>query len=257
MYIEQKGSGEDLVFFHGWGLNGAVWNAITPLLENRYRLHLVDLPGFGLSRDVYQAKADLDLWIEQILPHLPERFVLLGWSMGGLLAQQIAIRFPERVTSLVLIASTPAFLQKEDWPGIRPEVLQGFHQALQKDVAKTVERFLAIQAMGSDSVREDVKRLKGWLQDRPLAHPTALDVGLDFLSDIDLRTHVSSILCPVFGIFGRLDSLVPVDAVNRMSLLYPSGFTSVIMPHVAHAPFISHPEIFVEHLCVFLHEKRL
>jgi len=236
----------DLVLLHGWGLNGAVWHAITPMLESCFRLHLVDLPGFGFSRDAVIEEANLDRWIDQIIDQLPARFTLLGWSMGGLLAQQIAMRFPEKVKQLVLVASTPAFLQQADWPGIRPEVLQGFHQALQKDVAKTIDRFLAIQAMGSDTVREDVKRLRTWLQERPLAHPTALDVGLDFLSDVDLRDEVHTIRCPVFGIFGRLDSLVPVDAVDQMAPLFSNGFQATIMSHVAHAPFISHPEEFIQ-----------
>lgn len=246
MYIEQKGAGSDLVLLHGWGLNGAVWHAITPLLETSFRLHLVDLPGFGFSQESVIEEANLDRWIDQLIDQLPEQFTLLGWSMGGLLAQRIAIRFPEKVRQLILVASTPAFLQKPDWPGIRPEVLNGFHQALQKDVAKTIDRFLAIQAMGSDTVREDVKRLRAWLQERPLAHPIALDVGLNFLSEVDLRSDVCSIRCPVFGIFGRLDSLVPVDAVAQMTPLFPNGFQSIIMPHVAHAPFISYPETFVE-----------
>ena len=47
--VERFGQGPDLVLLHGWGMNGAVWHGIAQELAAHYRLHLVDLPGFGNS----------------------------------------------------------------------------------------------------------------------------------------------------------------------------------------------------------------
>jgi pimeloyl-[acyl-carrier protein] methyl ester esterase len=90
MHIERIGQGPDLVLLHGWGLNSAVWQEIVPLLAPYYSLHLVDLPGFGFSQHVAVESAELSLWSEVVLPHLPAQFNLLGWSMGGLIALRMA-----------------------------------------------------------------------------------------------------------------------------------------------------------------------
>ncbi len=251
MYIERIGQGPDLVLLHGWGLNSAVWQEIVPLLEPYYTLHLVDLPGFGFSQQTIVDSADLSLWSEAVLPHLPALFNLLGWSMGGLIALRMALDHPTRIQRLVLMGSSPCFLQQENWPGIRPDVLSGFNRALQLDTRKTIERFLAIQAMGSESVKEDVKRLKNWLQQRPDATPAALKAGLQLLETVDLRTELAQLNCPVMSLYGRLDSLVPVAAVTEIESLLPDC-RSVIFPHAAHTPFLSHPQLFIEALHQFI-----
>ncbi len=251
MYVERIGSGPDLVLLHGWGLNGAVWQEIVPLLQPYYRLHLVDLPGFGYSRDIVMPDNNLQAWSETVLAALPERFDLLGWSMGGLIALRMALDHPARINRLILTGSSPCFLQQESWPGIHPDVLSGFNHSLQQNTRKTIERFLAIQSMGSESVKEDVRRLKAWLQLRPEADPVALSAGLHLLESVDLRPELSSLRCPVLGLYGRLDSLVPAAAVPRIDALMADS-RAVIFPQAAHAPFIFHPQLFTEALRQFL-----
>ncbi|MBP7980080.1 MAG: pimeloyl-ACP methyl ester esterase BioH [Tolumonas sp.] len=256
MYIERIGQGPDLVLLHGWGLNGAVWQEIVPLLQPYYRLHLVDLPGFGYSRDVIMPDSRLATWSETVLAELPARFDLLGWSMGGLIALRMALDHPSRINRLILTGSSPCFLQQDNWPGIHPDVLSGFNCALQQNPRKTIERFLAIQSMGSESVKEDVKRLKSWLQQRPDAAPAALSAGLALLSSVDLRTELSQLRCPVLGIYGRQDSLVPAAAVGPIESL-STGSCSVVFAQAAHAPFISHPQQFIEALRQFLEQNEI
>ena len=59
--------------------------------------------------------------------------IWLGWSLGGLVASQIALRHPERVQALITVASSPCFSAREAWPGIKPEVLAGFQHQLSED----------------------------------------------------------------------------------------------------------------------------
>ena len=123
LYWHTTGTGDrDLVLLHGWGLNAEVWQNIVPRLSPHFRLHLVDMPGFGRSQG-FGALTLADM-AQQLLPQLPERAVLLGWSLGGLVASQIALAQPERVTALISVASSPCFTAHEDWPGIKPETLE-------------------------------------------------------------------------------------------------------------------------------------
>lgn len=77
-------------------------------------------------------------------------------------ASQMALTHPERVRALVTVASSPCFSAREGWPGIKPEILGGFQQQLSDDFQRTVERFLALQTLGTETARQDARTLKAW-----------------------------------------------------------------------------------------------
>jgi pimeloyl-[acyl-carrier protein] methyl ester esterase len=52
LHWQTEGQGSDLVLIHGWGMNGAVWQQLLPLLTPFYRVHWVDMPGYGHSHDI-------------------------------------------------------------------------------------------------------------------------------------------------------------------------------------------------------------
>lgn len=79
---------------------------------------------------------------------------------GGLVASDIALRYPERVSALITVSSSPCFTAREGWPGIKNEVLSGFQHQLSEDFKRTVERFLALQTLGTESARQDARILK-------------------------------------------------------------------------------------------------
>ncbi|MGL5814230.1 MAG: pimeloyl-ACP methyl ester esterase BioH [Aeromonas sp.] len=242
--VERFGQGPDLALLHGWGMNGAVWHGIVPALSQHYRLHLIDLPGFGNSP--LQEGSDYSLpWLaEQVAAVLPARCHLLGWSLGGLVASQLALTRPERLQSLITVASSPCFMAREEWPGIAPKVLAGFNQMLAGDFKQTIERFLAIQAMGSEHARDDIRQLRHWLAERPAPQLAALESGLGLLADIDLRDELAALSLPWLRIYGRLDSLVPKASIPLLDERYPHS-QSRVLDKASHAPFISHPDQFI------------
>ena len=129
LYWHTCGTGnDDLVLLHGWGLNAEVWQSIIPRLSPHYRLHLVDLPGYGRS----QAFGALSLaeMAQQLLPALPPQAIVVGWSLGGLVATQLALAAPQRLRALITVASSPCFTATDEWPGIKPDTLQNFQQML-------------------------------------------------------------------------------------------------------------------------------
>ncbi|HDZ8833248.1 pimeloyl-ACP methyl ester esterase BioH [Aeromonas dhakensis] len=243
--VERFGQGPDLVLLHGWGMNGAVWHGIVPALAARYRVHLVDLPGFGNSPLAGEAEYSLPWLAEQVAAILPDKCHLLGWSLGGLVASRLALNHPERLHSVITVASSPCFMARDEWPGIAPKVLTGFNQMLAGDFKQTIERFLAIQAMGSEHARDDIRQLRHWLAERPAPQLAALEAGLGLLADVDLRDELVQLNLPWLRVYGRLDSLVPKASIPLLDERYPAS-RSVVLEKASHAPFISHPQQFIE-----------
>lgn len=230
-----------LVLLHGWGLNAKVWDCITPQLASHFTLHLVDLPGYGHSRDF--GAMSLEKMAQLVLEKAPDRAIWLGWSLGGLVASQVALTHPERVQALVTVASSPCFSAHECWPGIKPEVLSGFQQQLSDDFQRTVERFLALQTMGTESARQDARALKSTVLSLPMPSPDVLNGGLEILKTADLRQPLTGLGMPFLRIYGRLDGLVPRKIIPLLDALWRNS-TSIIFDKAAHAPFISHPQAF-------------
>jgi len=230
-----------LVLLHGWGLNAEVWNNIREELASQFTLHLVDLPGFGRSHG-YGALT-LEEMASEVLEQAPQNAIWLGWSLGGLVASQIALAHPDRVQALVTVASSPCFSARDGWPGIKPEVLAGFQQQLSDDFQRTVERFLALQTMGTESARQDARLLKSTVLALPMPEVSVLNGGLEILKTVDLRESLAALTLPHLRIYGYLDGLVPRRIVPLLDEQWPRS-ESLIVGKAAHAPFISHPEEF-------------
>ncbi|MDJ1652219.1 pimeloyl-ACP methyl ester esterase BioH [Raoultella sp. Ech2A] len=234
-----------LVLLHGWGLNAGVWDCITPQLASHFTLHVVDLPGYGRSSGF--GALSLEEMAQQVLKKAPEQAIWLGWSLGGLVASQIALQHPQRVLALVTVASSPSFSAHDDWPGIKPEVLSGFQQQLSDDFQRTVERFLALQTMGTESARQDARALKSTVLSLPMPSIAALNGGLEILKTADLRQPLAALPMPFLRLYGRLDGLVPRKIVPLLDTMWEKS-ESIVFDKAAHAPFISHPQAFCEPL---------
>ncbi|SAD47434.1 carboxylesterase BioH (pimeloyl-CoA synthesis) [Enterobacter cloacae] len=240
-----------LVLLHGWGLNAEIWHCIREELASHFTLHLVDLPGFGRSRGF--GAMSLDEMAQQVLDAAPQNAVWLGWSLGGLVASQIALSRPDRVKALVTVASSPCFSAQDAWPGIKPEVLAGFQQQLSEDFQRTVERFLALQTMGTETARKDARTLKQTVLSLPMPEVEVLNGGLELLKTADLRASLASLTIPHLRIYGYLDGIVPRKVAPLLDDLWPNS-QSMVVAKAAHAPFISHPDEFCSALTVFIRE---
>uniref|UniRef100_UPI0036D97C1A pimeloyl-ACP methyl ester esterase BioH n=1 Tax=Photorhabdus sp. RM322S TaxID=3342825 RepID=UPI0036D97C1A len=243
------GDSRDLVLLHGWGLNAEVWRSIEMRCAPHFRLHLVDLPGYGRSQK-YGAMS-LDDMADEVWRYAPENALWLGWSLGGLVASRIALNHQDKVAGLITVASSPHFSAEGDWPGIKPEVLSGFEHQLSEDFQRTVERFLALQTLGTASARQDARLLKSVVLAQPMPSVEVLNVGLEILRTEDLREPLAELSIPFLRIYGYLDGLVPRKVISILDEKWPRS-VSAMMRHAAHAPFISHPDAFVDLLTDFV-----
>lgn len=234
-----------LVLLHGWGLNAGVWHCISERLSTQFTLHLVDLPGFGRSQGF--GAMSLDAMAQAVLRQAPEQAVWLGWSLGGLVASKVALAHPERVNTLITVASSPCFQAEGDWPGIKETVLSGFQQQLSEDFQRTVERFLALQTLGTESARQDARGLKQVVLAHPMPSAEVLNGGLELLKTTDLRDALDSVAVPFWRLYGYLDGLVPRKVAGLLDARWANS-PSVVFPKAAHAPFISHPDAFCQQL---------
>ncbi|MGS2721084.1 pimeloyl-ACP methyl ester esterase BioH [Paraglaciecola aestuariivivens] len=247
LQVTTQGQGQPLVFLHGWGVNSGVWQPILGQLAEHFCISTIDLPGYGLNQQQLPEPYDLASVAHLVAQHIPENSIVVGWSLGGLVAQKIAIEYPNKLAQLILVCSSPKFSKEGDWPGIEPKVLAFFMQQLQSDFKKTLERFLAIQAMGSPHAKQDIKIIKQAVQSHPEPNLNALAAGLDMLKNVDLSKQLGQLALPVHVFLGRLDTLVPASLATNLNTIAPNVQVEVL-DRTAHAPFITNPQDFVERI---------
>jgi len=243
LHVDITGQGPDLVLLHGWGMHSGAWDEVIPALAARARVHAIDLPGHGRSAKV--VARSFDDAVDAVASRVPAGAVVCGWSVGGLLAQRLAHRQPERVARLALVATTPCFAQRPGWPhGIKASTLRGFAAALENDRDAMLKRFVALNAMHGPHSRETVRAFTA----RLLAHGAPSDAGLaaalGWLRDIDLREETPHLDLPAVVVHGGRDMLAPVGA-GRWLAAHLKGSRLIELPDAAHMPFFSHREAFL------------
>lgn len=234
-----------LVLLHGWGMHGGLWQPLLPALCQTATVTVVDLPGHGGSPaapfDGQPGDGLLSTWADVLQQQIARPVAVLGWSLGALLALRWAQRWPDSVTRLILIAATPCFQQREDWPHAVPaRVLSEFIQQLHVSPEATMKRFIGLQVSGGINERRQLVRLRQ-LYDAGMAQLPALQQGLQILQDCDLRAELPLLPQPVHLISGSRDGLTPAPAAEFMQQQLPEAQLTVI-DQAAHVPFLSHTE---------------
>ena len=248
VHVETCGNdaGPDLVLLHGWAMHSGVWDGVRERLAQQYRLHLVDLPGHGFSAGLIGESATLQHMAVAVAQVLPARSMVCGWSLGGQVAIELALRQPERVSQLMLVSTTPSFVQREDWQwAMEATVLQQFAAELQQDVAAMLKRFFALQVRGSSNASTALAQLRASLLQRGQPDVASLQTGLQVLLETDLRTQLHKITQPVTLLHGENDVIADPAAAKWMSQVLQNS-KLIMLPRCGHAPFLSHPDKFME-----------
>jgi len=239
MHIDTVGQGPDIVLVHGWALHGGVFAPLAERLSARFRLHLVDLPGHGHSREDDTPLA-LPHVVHAIAAATPPA-VWLGWSLGGLFALHAAATLPQ-VRALAMVAATPRFVIGADWPqAVDAEVFAQFGRDLAADYRGTLERFLALDTIGSEHARSELRTLKQALVARGEPAPRALQEGLELLRRSDLRRALAALDRPSLWLAGQRDRLVPAAGMHAAAALSPHAAAHTVAGG-GHAPFLGHAD---------------
>lgn len=262
-YVDLGERGDELpvVFVHGLGGCWQNWLENLPAVAERRRAIALDLPGFGGSEmtagDV--SITNLAATVEQLCEHLETGpAAVVGNSMGGFVAAELAIRHPPRAERLVLV----------DAAGISTTDLF-------RTPARTLARFVVAAAQSSGAPENALPRRPGTRQlafGAIMRHPTLLPkdllaeqaasgfgkpgflISFDALMSYDFRDRLPEIACPTLIVQGTEDMLVPVRDAHEFRRLIPDS-RELILEDTGHVPMLERPAVFNEHLLTFLDEQ--
>lgn len=201
---------QTIVFISGWGTDSDIWDDLKKLLGESYKyMH------FSWSEYLKGNSSDVSL---------PDSSVVIAWSLGALIAQQLMVK-ENKVSKLILLAPTARMVRDKGYKGVNARILQSMIDKLDRDRDTVIHDF-ALNASLSDDTFVDK-----FIKQSAKYTLSELRQGLEFLRDSDLRNEISEIAVNTLIVHGNQDMIIPVsqgiyvseNMKNSKSILLDAG----------------------------------
>ncbi|HKV05169.1 MAG TPA: alpha/beta fold hydrolase [Candidatus Acidoferrales bacterium] len=254
IYWQEQGQGVPILLIMGLGWASDLWHRTRPILSSHYRTIVLDNRGVGRS-DVPPGPYPIAVMASDAAAVLDaagiESAHVFGVSMGGMIAQEFALQYPQRVKTLILGCTAAGGPQAVS---AGPEVVEALlHRSSNPDeFAETTNRFIYDSSTPRDRIEADMLLRKKW-------YPTELGYTsqLQGIAAWEAYSRLDQITAPTLVIHGETDRLVP-PANGRLIAQRIPGAKLAMIPHASHVFFTDQPDASQREILGFLsaHSKR-
>lgn len=254
MYYEDTGKGTPLVLIHGVGGDSTEWSEVAPEMSKEVRCIAVDLRGHGKSE-----KPDMpytqDMFADDVAALLDilkiSKAYICGISMGGFVAQKMALTHPEKVDGLILIDTTPrmptktiqvagawgkAFAEKGLQAYIDAEIKDIFHPMFARRHQDAVKIFA--DSMKTREAKTTARVQQGYMKSPPV-----------------MEKDIKKIKVPTLIIHGEEDQVVPAEEAALMHREIQNSQIAII-PFAGHGALMERPDYFIDLMLYFIEESK-
>ncbi len=254
MNYEIQGKGTDLVLIHGMGDNLSMWYHQVPVFSKHYRVVIYDTRGAG-ETEIPEGEYSLSVLTEdayQLMKAIGVKDAcFLGYSMGGRIALELAIKQPEMVKAVIL-SSSPIFLNPPPTQNIQRRPPMPMPDLLSKDGLEAFAEMHATSAFSPGYKSKNPAEFERYMKVKLLNKPENLSRLMRSLGGIGSPPDLSRVKCPVLIIAGEFDSLISLESVKQLQKAL-SDSKLVILP-TGHAAAVEQPERFNSIVLDFLSE---
>jgi 3-oxoadipate enol-lactonase len=229
----ELGEGDTVLFLHGLGMTRTGWDAVMQPLATDYRCVAWDMPGYGASVPLenFSLEAAADA-AASLIAECGGTAHVVGMSMGGMVALQLALRHPDVVRSLVLVDTSPAFgldgTDPDEWQAVRLAPLLA---------GARIEEFAEPVLRGVMAPDPDPAAVALAVQSMLRVPISGLMQTIAALPAHDVRARLGEISTPTLVLVGELDEETPL-AYARALAVGIAGAELHVIPAVGHlTPF--------------------
>jgi 3-oxoadipate enol-lactonase len=247
VFVHRAGEGPTLVLLHGLADDHRLWRRVVPSLQRRFDVVAIDLPGHGSSGPIRDG-ASIEWFADEVVAALENLgvadYVLIGLSMGGGVAQFVALAQPSRVRALVLVSTSPVF-DNATRARFRDRAEMALKEGMEPLVEPALRRWFTPSFLDAHPAEIE--------ETRDAVHRTdPADFARASLANAerDSVERLSSITCPVLFVFGDTDPTnAGAEAVFRGHL---PQLKVAVLPNASHLLPVEAPDAFLAVLEPFL-----
>lgn len=253
----EKGTGQVILFLHGWCMSSAIWGLQQDAVAAEHRFLALDLRGHGGSGLPEGGVRGFSGYADDILllaEHLDlNNIVAVGWSLGAQALLKAYPRLHDRVAALVLVGATPRFSAAAHFPyGLLPKEAEGMRLKVRRNLGRALEGFHRnMFAADEFDTQESVRLAEEQLAKVVMPSAEAALVGLEALMEEELLDEARMVNCPTLLMHGDQDRVCLPQASEWLTQTIP-GSRRYSFKGCGHAPFLSHPEQFNRELLCFV-----
>jgi len=252
LHYETIGRGQPVILLHGWINSWAVWRDLMLTLSKtgQYRVYALDFWGFGDSSKATRGKTptfQINSYVNMVTQFMErlgiQRAPIVGHSMGGTVALQFALTYPQQTTRVGIVGSP-----------ITGRTLHPFLQlAGYGSIARLIWRFpFMLHIIMRILLAQDSPEVRGMIsQDVQRTTLESFFRSIGDLRDTDLRETLPNLNMPALGIFGARDNIVSPQNAETLVEKVP-GAQIRMMTRSRHFPMSDEPAHFVSAVMDFL-----
>ncbi|OGC24876.1 hypothetical protein A2291_01900 [candidate division WOR-1 bacterium RIFOXYB2_FULL_42_35] len=256
LYYEVHGSGEPLLLIAGLGADNSSWGGVVKVFSKRFQTIIFDNPGSGRSSYFKKPHTIRHLADEavKLLDYLGiKRAHLIGHSMGGYIAQEIAINYPKRVNKLILEGTAPVSSSRNN------ALFFGFAKKLKEK--ETIEKWITAWSswLFSPKTFDSGSFVKTFIKNAskypyPLT-PEGFKAQVAVMAKFDARSRLSGIKAKTLIIEGEDDILILPDEARILVKQIP-GSRIQLIKNAAHDVHLENPSLFTKLAVEFLENDK-
>jgi 3-oxoadipate enol-lactonase len=254
IYWDESGDGEPLLLIMGLGYPSCAWHRTRPVLEKRYRTIAFDNRGVGRS-EMPAGPYPIALMASDAAAVLDAAGVdsshIFGTSMGGMIAQEFALQYPQRVRSLILGCTAPGGPRAVRAEPAAMQMLMARGNMTREQAERAAQPFIYHLGTPQNLIEEDLEIRRPWFP-----HADAYMAQLQGILAWKAYSRLSQISAPTLVIHGESDRLVPAGNGKLIAETIP-GAKLVILSNASHIFTTDQPEAAHRAIQDFLASLRL
>ncbi|OIJ13062.1 hypothetical protein BKP37_11140 [Anaerobacillus alkalilacustris] len=239
-----------IIMLSGWGIEKEVFGPLQIELQKSFQVTCIDWRKIERLTDFKTRLLNMVMSINQPI-------VLLGWSLGSVVAFEVASLIPERFKGLICIGGTSSFTSKGDYLyGWKARIVNHMKKQLVIDKDKTLFTFYHSLFSCNEKNKGFDKKFLQIVQDKFQGDRlSSLTLGLTYLFETDVRMHLENINIPTMLIHGKSDSICPYEASVFIYEQMKDNTRLNVLEDAGHIPFFTHEDLCLKWIYSFLESE--
>jgi 3-oxoadipate enol-lactonase len=241
MWVDRVGSGPAIVFIHGLTTDHTLFGAQREPFSKSYTFIAYDVRGYGKSERAYEPPYGLDVQVADLRALLPalgfDRAILVGFSMGGIISQQFAVRYPDMVDALVIVDAAAQFS-----PESRAMFAERARTAESQGMAPLADGMLS-RWFTPEFHAKNPARIAAFREQILANDPATVAATCRMGATVNLLDQIPAIRAPTLVLVGEHDKGNPLPKAREIQERI-AGAELAVIPGAAHNGPVEQPETF-------------